>query len=262
MRALAAGDDADVIIKRLMAAEKENGQRAEQYTYVEETERFTFGKRGEAHRTGSETHEVIFVEGMKYKKLVARNGKALGAREKAQVEKDMRLTAEERRKHQHRIAPGGMISFNGLFTHQSLDLGSLGELLTLYDNRVAGEENVRGHKTWVIESMPQKGYLPMSEHERQVLVFGKKFWVDQTDGVLVRAIYTVVVEDSFVRPGSTVTLEFDKVDQETWEPVALTLNFSRGKERVFRPTARTVYTMSDFQKFDVHSTITVTPDGP
>jgi hypothetical protein len=149
-----------------------------------------------------------------------------------------------------------------LFTHQSLDLGSLSELLTLYDNRVAGEENVRGHKTWVIEATPQRGYLPMSEHERQVLVFGKKFWVDQEEGLLVRAVYTVVVEDGMVRPGSTITQEFEKVDPDTWEPVSLTLNFSRGKEKVFRPTARTVYTMANFQKFDVHSTITVMPDSP
>jgi hypothetical protein len=253
----AADSDVEAILKRLVEAQHQNDKRAQQYTYVEETERFTFDKNGSPHNTGSATHDVIFVEGLKFNKLVARNGKPLSASDQAKVEKNMRLTAEERRKHQRPTAPGGMITFSGLFSSGSLDLGSLSELPKLFDNRVSGEEEIRGHKTWVIESTPRKGYMPMSGHERQVLVFNKKFWVDEADGVLVRGVYTVAAEDSFLRPGSTVTFEYEKVDPDTWEAVSLTLEFSRSKDKVFKPTGRTVYRMSKFQKFDVQSTITV-----
>jgi len=258
---LLGGDDVNPIIQRLIEAQNQNDERAQQYTYTEETERFAFDKHGNARKADAETHEVIFVEGIKYKKLVARNGKPLSAREKAQVEKDMRLTAEERRTHQTPLPAGGIISFSGRFSQRSLALGSLRELLTLYDNKLSGEEAVRGHQAWIIESTPRQGYTPASEHEREVLVFSKKFWVDQRDGVLVRAVYTIASEDSMFRPGSTLTFEYEKVDEETWEPVSLTLNFSHSKEEEFKPTARTVYIMSGFKKFDVHSTITVMQPG-
>ena len=99
--------------------------------------------------------------------------------------------------------------------------------------------------------------MPRSRHEEEVLVFGKKFWMDEAEGTPVRSVYTMAATDTGIRQGSTLTFEFEKVDQETWEPVLLTLNFSRAKEKVFRPTVRTVYRMSKFQKFDVQSTITV-----
>jgi hypothetical protein len=250
-------EDAETIVKKLIEAQRLNDKRAQQYTYVEETERFVVDKDGRARKTGSATHDVIFVEGFKFNKLLARNGKPLNAHDQAQVEKNMRLTAEERRKHQRPIAAGGVITFSSLFSHQSADLGSLSELLTLFDNRLAGEEEVRGHKAWVIESRPRAGYAPMSEHERQVLVFRKRFWVDEAENVLVRAVYTVAPEDAFLRPGSSLTFESEKIDQDTWEPVSLTLEFSRAKEKEFRPEGRTVYRMSNFRRFDVQSTITV-----
>jgi len=256
-----SADDADAIVRQLIAAQRLNDKRAQQYTYVEETERFIFDKSGKARRTGTETHEVIFVEGLKFNKLVARNNKPLSKREQERVEKGMRLTAEERRRHQRPTAPGGVITLSGIFTRQSVDLGSLRELLTLFDNRLVGQEEVRGRKAWVIESTPRAGYLPMSEHERQVLVFRKKFWVDQADHVLARAIYTVAAENAFLRPGSSLTFDSEKIDPEIWETVSLSLDFSRAKEPVFRLTGRTLYRMSDFKKFDVQSTITVIDPG-
>ena len=88
--------------------------------------------------------------------------------------------------------------------------------------------------------------------------FRKKVWVDQKENVVVRAIHTAPVEEgSVMRPGSTLTFEYEKVDADTWEPVSLTMEFSMSRQAVFKPTGRTVYTMNNFHKFDVQSTITV-----
>jgi hypothetical protein len=254
-----AADDVDAIIKRLIQAERDNSKRAEQYTYQEETERYIFTSKGKARMTQSETHDVIFVEGLQYKKLVARNDKPLSTREQARVEKDMRQTAEERRRQEHPLPKGGVVIFSGPLSHQSLDLGSLSELLTLFDNLLVGQEKVRGHKTWVIESTPRTGYTPANQHERQVLVFRKKFWVDQSQSTLVRSVYAIAVQDNFFSAGSSLAFEFEKVDADVWEPVSLTLDFSRSKEPEFHPEFRTIYHMSQFKKFDVQSTITVEP---
>jgi hypothetical protein len=254
-----ASEDVDAIIKRAIEAQRQNDPRAQQYTYVQQTEHFTLNKEGQQHRTSTATHEVIFVEGLRYQKLVARNGKPLTAKEQAQVEKAMQQTAEERRRHEHQGPAGGVVSLNGLFSHKSADLGSPAELLTLFDNRLAGEEEIRGHKTWVVESAPSASHVPASEHEKDVRGFRKKFWFDQQDGVPVRAVYTVAAEGMFLTPGSTITFDYQKIDPETWQPVSLVLEFSSGKEKVYRPTGQTVYHMDQFRKFDVQSTITVGP---
>jgi hypothetical protein len=251
-----AADDVDAIIRRLIEADQRNAPHIHQYTFTEQTARFEFS-HGQPHQTGTQTHEVVFVEGMEYRKLVARDGKPLSAREQARVAKDMAQTAEERRKHLAPVVPGGVMTFSGPFVHRRADLGSMEELLRLYDNRVAGEETVRGHRTWVLECSPRQGYTPASEHEREVLVFRKTLWVDEAEGALVRGVYTVAVEGSFAHPGSTLTFDYDKIDAETWQMVELVLNISTNKQKVFQPNVRTEYQRSGFHKFDVQSTITV-----
>ncbi|HEY3841129.1 MAG TPA: hypothetical protein VGL72_31375 [Bryobacteraceae bacterium] len=247
---LCAADDASSLIKRLIEAERNNNRRAEQYTYRQQTDRFVLDKKDKPRKTQSETHDVIFVEGMRYEKLIARNGKPLNIRDQARVEKDMRQTAEERRRREHPLPAGGIITLSGGYGRDNIDLGSLSELLTLFDNRIAGEEEVRGHPSWVIESTPRANYTPANEHQRQVMIFRKKFWIDKSETVLVRSIYTVTSPDSIFDPGSSLTFESEKIDQYVWEVVSLTLNFSR---------LRTIYHMSQFKKFDVQSTITVDP---
>lgn len=253
-----AAEDVNAILKHLIENQRKNDKAAQQYTFVQQTERYVFDKDGQARQTGSETHDVIFVEGLKYEKLVAREGKPLSAHEQAQVEKDMRQTAAERRKHLHPIASGGAIFITGPLTHKRADLGSLTELPTLFENRVAGEEEVRGHKSWVIESTPRPPDAQITEHEKEVLAFRKKFWVDQNEGMLVRAIYTAVADGSILAPGSSITFDYERVDQDVWEPVSLIMEFSRSKASPFKPTGRTVYKMEQFHKFDVQSTITLT----
>lgn len=251
---LFATDDANALIQRLVEAQAQNDRLARQYTYLEETAWFTYDKNGRTHRNRSETHEIVFVEGVEFRKLTLRNGKPLSAREAAQVEQSMRETAADRRKHPSR-PPGGQINFGS----QHADLGSLPELLTLFDNRLVGEEEVRGRKAWVVESAPRGDHAPASPHEKEVLGFRKKLWIDQAAGVMARMIVTVQGEAVFAAPGSTLAFEFDPVNQKVWEPISIVLEVRRQSGKTVRPWGRTEYRDSRFQKFNVESTITVEP---
>jgi hypothetical protein len=251
--------DADAIIRRVIEAQHRNQEHANQYTYSMQEDHFEYRKDGSARPTASETYEVIFVEGLEYRKLVARNGKPLSRREQAQVDKTMAETAAERRTNSRPKPPGGVMSIHSLFGSHTVDLGSMSELLALYDNRVTGEETVRGHKTWVLDCVPRKDRAPANEHEKQVLLFAKKFWVDQAEDAVVHSLYTVTGNGGFAKPGSTISLEFEKLDPQTWQTISFVLDVSTVKQKVFRPNARTEYHMSNFHKFDVNSTITVQP---
>jgi hypothetical protein len=241
--------DANVILRRYLDADKQNDEKAEQYTYVTDSAWFVRGKNGDLHQDRSETHEVIFVEGLAYNKLVARNGKPLDAKEKARVDKKMRETAEQRRKHPAPAA-GGRIT-NG---HSRVDFGSDEELLTLFDNRLAGEEEIGGRKAWVIESTPRKDRPPANRHEKNAMSFGKKFWIDEAENEELRAVYTVVGDHIFLKPGSTTTIEFQKINQDVWQPALVVID---ARNTMAKIVAEEKIRFSNFKKFDVQSTITI-----
>jgi hypothetical protein len=250
---LFAADDANAIIQRLLEAQKANGDRIQPYTFVEEAVHFTYAKDSRLKRDSSETREVIFVEGFPFRKLVARNGKPLPAKEQAEIQKVVNQTAEERRRRP-RPPAGGQLVMGG----QHIDIGANKELLTLFDNRLKGEEGIRGRKAWVIEATPKTGYAPASEHEREVLSFRRTLWIDESDSVPLRLLLAVVGEGiHFAGPGSTVLVDYDKIAADVWCESGLVLEIWRPSGKEFKPWKRTEYTDSRFQKFDVQSTITV-----
>ena len=239
-------DDANAILQRYIDAGSRNREIAAQYTYVERIDHFFFDKKGNATKDWSETHDVIFVEGLQYKRLVARNDKPLDAREAAKEDKRLRRTAAERRKQRQ----------SGLF-HKTVSLGSDRDLLTMFDNRLLGEEEVRGRKAWVIESTPQAGRAPANQHEKDVLSWRKKLWIDQADYVALKSLDTVVGEHIVFKPGTTVAWEYEKINQDVWLAVSGALDGRAEFARLIKPRIRTSYRNSNFQKFDVQSTITI-----
>src|SRR5205823_3869958 len=102
--------------------------------------------------TGSGTHDVTFVEGDSYQRLVARDGKPLSPKEEGQEEKKLRQTAEERREARH---SGRAISFGV----------SSDDVAKLCDHRLLGEEELHAHKALLREEFERKG-LPPEEARR------------------------------------------------------------------------------------------------
>ncbi len=254
---LVAEHDVSAILNRFVAAQTRNDEQARQYTYVEDADFFTYEDGGSLRKDRSETHEIVFLEGLQFRKLIARNGKPLDAREEARVKKEMQDTAEYRRKHRPPPA-GGRIGFG----NRHADLGSNQELLALFDSRVAGEEEIRGRKAWVIECIPRAGRSPANEHEREVLVFRKQLWIGQDDDLLLRAIDTVVAPGiPFALPGSTITVDFEKLNDGVHVPASVTIVAYHKVDNIIRPSRRTEYRNSQFRKFDVRSTITISGPG-
>ncbi len=243
-----SAEEADGIIKRLAEAQKQNDSLAGEYTYVQEAAFFTYDKAGHPNKDRTEAHDIIFVEGMPYNKLTARNGAPLKPGEAAKEEKKLQQTAEERRKQRRA----------GLF-HSTVDMASEEDLLALFDNRLVGEEEIKGRKAWVIESTPRPGHPPANSHEKQVLSFRKKLWIDQADYVIVKKLDAVIGDQVFMKPGSTVTWEFSKIDGAAWLPVAGVIDAHLQFAKFIKPYVRTEYVNSQFHRFDVQSTITMDP---
>jgi hypothetical protein len=202
--------DVEAILKRNDEANKQNEERAKQYTYVEETDNFEYDKHGERKKTGSETHDVIFVEGESYKRLVARDGKPLAPKEEAKEEKKLQQTAEERRKARRK----GLLNFSRSVSVSSEDLDKF------FDGSLVGEEEIRDRKAWVIEYTPRKGRVPANKHEKDVYTFQAKAWVDEEEGVTSKFVLLSIADGSFLKPGSSITIENAKINDDAWLPVS------------------------------------------
>jgi hypothetical protein len=144
---------------------------------------FAYDKTGRPVQNGAAVWEVIFVEGLEYKKLISQDGKPLDAKAQAKEEKKMQQTAEERRKQRRA----------GAF-HPTVSRDSTQELLTLFDNHLLGEEQIRGRKAWIIESKPQAGRVSANQHEKEVLSFSHKLWIDQAENFTLKTVDTVIGE--------------------------------------------------------------------
>jgi hypothetical protein len=241
-------DDANQILKRFAEADVKNWEQARQYAYTQERTNFAYDKNGKPVQNGAAVWEVIFIEGLEYKKLISEDGKPLDARAQAREEKKLQQTAEERRKERRA----------GAF-HPTVRTGSIEDLLALFDNRLLGEEEIRGRKAWVIESTPQSGHVPANKYEKEVLSFRHKLWIDEVENVKLKTVKTVVGDHIYLKPGSTMTFEFEKINDDAWLPVRQSDDFHLQFAKFIRPSGRSDYQYSKFRKFDVQSTITMEP---
>jgi len=244
----AVEDDPNEIVKLLIESENQNRERASQYTYVEQADFFRFDKNSQPRKDRSETYQIVFVEGEPYKKLVARNDWPLEAKEQAKESKKLRRIAEERLRRRR----------SGLF-YKSVNMGSYKDLLTLFDNRLVGEEEIRGRKAWVIGSTPKEGRAAANRHEKDVISFAQKLWIDQADHQILRSVYTVVGPHIVFMPGTTITWEFEKINESAWLTTSGVIDGRLQFSKFVKPPVRTEYRNSKFQKFDVQSAMTMEP---
>jgi hypothetical protein len=145
---------------------------------------------------------------------------------------------------------------SGIF-HKNVSLGSDDDLLTLFDNRVLGKEEIRGRKAWVIGSTPKDGRAPANAHEKEVLSFRRKLWIDEADYVPLRTEYTVVGQHIAFMPGTVLRWDFEKINDDAWLATSGVIDGHLQFVKFIKPAVRTEYKNSKFQKFDVQSTITV-----
>jgi hypothetical protein len=80
--------------------------------------------------------------------------------------------------------------------------------------------------------------------------------VDEEDGVTAKVEVLAVGDGSFMKPGSSITIEIAKINDDAWLPVFTVFDARIQIAKVIRDSVRTEPRSSNFKKFDVKSTIT------
>lgn len=245
--ALLALPSAETVLQKAIAVDKEQTAVQHQYAYTEEVHNQQVDKDGKLGAIDTKTYDVIFIEGEPFRKLTQVNGQPLAAKEQQKVDHEMQKTAEERRRKRR----------SGI-THieRSVSLGGMAELLKFFDNRVAGEETLRGRQVWVIESTPKPGYKPQGKQEEEIMSWRHKSWYDQQDGAQMQITSTVIRAVNGFQAGSEYTWEYDKGSEECWLLRKVSSKVEMQLYKMVHARAVTTQSMTNYKKFDVASTIT------
>ena len=240
--------DPAAILQRADGVDKEQEELRRRYVYRElQTNWNNLGGTGRA-RSG--LFENLFVEGLRYRKRLERNGKPLSAKEQKQVDAAMRRTAAERRAERKKV---GKSFFNRVY---NLGYGYVGEVARVSDCSVVGEEG----GSWVIRCEPKSGFVGATREERELLCYRQTFWIDHKEMGVAGRRAEVIRVGADLKPGSVME---ERRSQEgvdgPWMPRKMWIRFEVPRGKGYQ-----VHEYSGYKRFAVESTITaeVEPGGP
>ncbi len=212
----AAGSSSDEIIRRSVAAGERNWKAAPGWSYKE---RDADPKAGE---NSSKTYRVLMIEGSQYNKLVAKNDQPLSPDEQAAEEKQLQ---QEIRKRKSESRNERSKRINKYQKERNQDHAMMLEMVSAFDFKPVGEENVRGRPAYVFEAAPKTGYVPKNRDAKVLTGMKGKLWVDKRTFQWAKVQAEVITPVSFygflakVKPGTSFLLEQAPVAGGLWFPV-------------------------------------------
>jgi len=219
--ALLGQTDAREIIRRAVAADERNWKLARNYVFSERADLRYLDSEGAVKLREISAHDVTFLEGSPYERLVARNDRPLSPTEERKEQEKFARSAAERRaesaaKREQRLAEYIM--------RPEWQREAWRELPEAFDFRLAAEQVWDGHGAYVILATPRPGYQPRTRTAKMLLHLHIKLWVDMQDYHLVKAEVEVI--DTIwaglflvrVAKGSRAVVEQTVVDGEVWLP--------------------------------------------
>jgi len=247
------------IVRRSLDRDHSNFELLKNYTYVQREETRELDRSGKVTRTESKTTEVLMLGGRPYHHLIARN--------------DQPLSTEEKRKGQERMDQALARRQNPsekekekLEKNRAEDRKFLRELPDAFTFRLLGEENVSGHRAWVISADPRPDFHAKDTASKILTKVRGKVWIDQAEYQWVKAEAEVLDTISFgfalfrLAPGGRMSFEQSRINQEVWLPSYLHFRADARLGYVKKMRAEVEVTYRDYKKFQTDSRM-VSPDG-
>ncbi len=247
-------DDPLEIVRRSVERDQTNFERSRNYTYLKRAEERELDARGKVKKTVSETHEIIFLAGQSYQRLIARNDRPL-------AEKDARKEEEKMDKELRRRQREPEKTRKQLEKDRAETRRFVRDIPEAFDFRLLGEERVSGEDAWVIEAEPKPGYQPSASRAKMLRKIRARLWIGKADYHWVKldaeAIDTISFGGFLIRVGSGAQLRFEqaRVNEEVWLPRLLEIEAQARVALVKKMRRGIRVTYSDYRKFQADSRI-------
>src|SRR5215472_12288416 len=242
------------LVNAAIANAQQNYIVSQGYTYEHFADWKYYDKHGAMFRHDTYQFDVVFAARDWYLRLTARNGNLLTAAEAEREQKNWdemisglraRLTPDQKHDSLYSFALQNQQGFRTRATREPIPFE---DLPRLFDLKLVGVEDVLGRPSYVIEAEPRPASKPADKWEDAELHDRVKLWIDVAERVPVRLHLDVLMDRPLVGKGSSLDMEWTKVNNTFWTP---THNFLQlPKARAQCETAA-----SNFRKFDVTSRI-------
>jgi hypothetical protein len=218
----------------------------------------------------SETFELTFYKGNRIRRLVAKNGKTLLAKDEAdeqkRVEKRIReIEKKEAEKERKKLSSREVAQDASQNSEGSPD-GERGQRISIADVLRASKlinprrERFRGRDVIVFDFEPLPGYKPQKNYEK---LFGKMagaIWIDPTDKQVAR-VEARLIESykvgggmlASLKEGANFTLEQERVNNEIWLPTRAEINLGVRVLMVKGFNINQTVTYGDYKRFNVEA---------
>ncbi|MFN0165180.1 MAG: hypothetical protein ACKV22_02015 [Bryobacteraceae bacterium] len=216
--------DGNELIRRAAEADRANWRRTSGYDFIERVVTKHLDGNGKVKRTESRAHEVLWLEGSPYRRVIERDGKPLPEVE-AKFEADkLKAVTEERRKETPEVRTKRLEEAERV---RNRDRPALSEVPQAFHFRVVGEQVVNGRKTWVTAFEPRPGYQPRDRRAKLFPHLKGRVYIDQSEHQWVRTEAELFETFSFgwilvrVAKGSTVVVEQSRTAEGDWTQSSL-----------------------------------------
>jgi hypothetical protein len=235
--------DGNALVRELAQKQRHWEEILNSYTYDVDVVREELDKDGRATKRESRRFEVFYVKGRPLRRLVAEDGRPLGADRQAKVDQDVKEKVAAI--NQERVA-------------LETPAVRLSQILERYDFRAVGRETIDGRPAIVLEFTALPGSRPLPRDDVLRNLAGR-VWMDEAEREVVRAeVRNTAGMKVLLGLGASVSLvsgtfEFRKVGDSLWLPVHDETR-AEGRVLLFKTfRKRVVHTYANFRRFDVHS---------
>lgn len=258
--ALVSAQDAAEVVRRALAEDSASEAIARNYTYLEHQEVRT-RDGGKTRVRESSTWDVTLLEGSPYRRLVARDGRPLSAKDQSLEEEKLHKSIEDRRRETAEQRQQRIADWHRKEEKQHEPLHEIPDAFSL---RFGPSENIEGQEVYVIDGTPKPGYVPKSKTAFFLPKVKGRFWITKQGFQPVRVEFETLDTIAWkgivarVAKGAHVRVEMTRVNNEVWLPKRILVAGSARVMLIKGFTGEIDLTYSDFKKFTVDSRVVVT----
>ena len=246
-----------VIVQQSLQQELMNARLLDNYVYEAKESTITYDVAGHPTKSESKVTEYLWVDGSRYKRLVAENGKPLSG---GPALKEQRKLDEEMAKRRQESAGDREKRLADDVRRRQESRQNRDEVVKAFNFRLLGEEIVGGVKCWKVAADPKPGYVGQTRISKMFPKMRGTIWVHQQGYEWLRVEVETLDAITFggflakLDKGARFNLEQMRVNDELWAlrqlntrvtARALIMRFNQGHQIDFR----------NYRKFSAQSRI-------
>src|SRR5579863_935580 len=171
-------DEIKALIEKASGNDLANDKIQRDYTYKQREEEQDLNGKGEVKSTHSTTSEVLMLYGSEVDRVIAKDDKALSAKDAAKEDKRIQKIIDER---EHESDSQRKKRLEKEEKDQEESRQWVREIKDAYNFTSAGVENVDGREAYVIDGTPRPGFQPHLKYANYLSKFRFRAWIDKQD---------------------------------------------------------------------------------